>query len=129
MVAVDTNVVVRLLTRDDDSQYQASYALFQRQQIFVPDSVLLELEWVLRHAYGFSVADVCNAFRKLLGLRNVHSNNPPVVVKALDWHEAGLDFADALHLASCQKLPCLKTFDDRFIRRARSLSNCSVERP
>lgn len=129
MVAVDTNVLVRLLTHDDDSQYQASYALFQREQVFVPDSVLLELEWVLRHAYGFSVAEVCNALRKLLGLRNVHSSNPAVVAKALDWHEAGLDFADALHLTICHKLPCLKTFDDRFIRCARSLSNCAVERP
>jgi predicted nucleic-acid-binding protein len=129
VVAVDTNVLVRLLTRDDERQFQASYSLLEREQIYIPDSVVLELEWVLRYAYGFSAANVCSALRKLLGLRNVHVSNAPLIARTLDWHEAGLDYADATHLATSQRLPVLKTFDDRFIRRARSLSSCVVERP
>jgi len=45
VIAVDTNVVVRLLARDDETQYQASRALFETQEIFIPDTVVLELEW------------------------------------------------------------------------------------
>ncbi len=45
VIAVDTNVVVRLLARDDEMQYQASRTLFETQEIFIPDTVVLELEW------------------------------------------------------------------------------------
>lgn len=54
VIAVDTNIVVRLLARDDEMQYQASRILFETQEIFIPDTVVLELEWVLRYAYNFS---------------------------------------------------------------------------
>jgi predicted nucleic acid-binding protein len=62
VIAVDTNVVVRLLVRDDETQYQASRALFETQEIFIPDTVVLELEWVLRYAYDFSPAEIGAAF-------------------------------------------------------------------
>ena len=129
VVAVDTNLLVRLLTCDDETQFKASYALFQVQEIFIPDSVLLETEWVLRYAYDFSSAELCAAFRKLFGLKNVHLTNPLLIAKVLDWHEGGLDFADALHLATSQHVPSLRTFDERFIRRAGTLSPCVVEKP
>lgn len=51
MVAVDTNIVVRLLTQDDELQYQKSQEIFQTQDVFIPDTVILETEWVLRFAY------------------------------------------------------------------------------
>ena len=129
MVAVDTNVVVRLLTRDDETQYQASYALFKAEEIFIPESVILETAWVLEYAYHFAPAAMCAALRKLLGLNNVHLASPAELAKVLEWHEAGLDFADALHLARCQHLPQFKTFDERFIRRAQGLSGCVVAKP
>jgi predicted nucleic-acid-binding protein len=47
MVAVDTNIIVRLLTQDDEAQYQKSLEIFQTQTIFIPDTVILETEWVL----------------------------------------------------------------------------------
>lgn len=129
VVAVDTNILVRLLTRDDETQYQVSYALFQAEEIFIPDSVLLETAWVLRYAYDFAPAALCTALRKLLGLKNVRLNNPALIAKVLEWHEGGLDFANAMHLSTCQRLPQLKTFDERFIRRAQALSSCVVAQP
>jgi predicted nucleic-acid-binding protein len=54
MIAVDTNIVVRLLTQDDERQYSKILKLFQEQDIFIPDTVLLETEWVLRFAYHFN---------------------------------------------------------------------------
>ncbi|WP_242055318.1 MULTISPECIES: PIN domain-containing protein [Nostocales] len=52
MVAVDTNIIVRLLTQDDELQYQKSLEIFQTQTVFIPDTVILETEWVLRFAYN-----------------------------------------------------------------------------
>jgi predicted nucleic-acid-binding protein len=53
MVTVDTNIVVRLLTQDDELQFQQSVKLFQSQDVFIPDTVILETQWVLRFAYKF----------------------------------------------------------------------------
>ena len=53
MIAVDTNIVVRLLTKDDPSQYQKAYHLFDKNDVLITDSVILETEWVLRFAYNF----------------------------------------------------------------------------
>lgn len=72
MVAVDTNIIVRLLTQDDNAQYQKSLEIFQTQTIFIPDTVILETEWVLRFAYKFKPSEICAALRKILGLLNVN---------------------------------------------------------
>ncbi|MCP5410517.1 MAG: PIN domain-containing protein, partial [Chromatiaceae bacterium] len=51
MIGVDTNVLVRLLTRDDEAQFRKALKLFQQEEIFIPKTVFLETEWVLRYAY------------------------------------------------------------------------------
>lgn len=129
MVAVDTNVLVRLLTVDQPAQYKASHALFAREAIFIPDTVILETEWVLRAAYELPPAAICAAFRGVFGLANVTLGNAPMLAKVIDWHEAGLDFADAFHLALSQGQDAIKTFDVNFIKRGKSLSECRVEKP
>jgi hypothetical protein len=50
VIAVDTNVVVRLLARDDETQYQASRALFETQEIFIPDTVAVGVKEVVASA-------------------------------------------------------------------------------
>ncbi|MFB2768523.1 PIN domain-containing protein [Pelatocladus sp. BLCC-F211] len=65
MVAVDTNIIVRLLTQDDKLQYQQSLEIFQNHDVFIPDTVILETEWVLRFAYKFKTEEICTALRKL----------------------------------------------------------------
>ena len=127
MISVDTNILVRLLTRDDQAQYLLSYNLFKHQSIFISDTVILETEWVLRYAYEYSASDICHAFRRVFGLKNVFLNNAQLVAKVIDWHEQGLDFSDAFHLANSQHLKVLKTFDQQFIKRSENLSKCSVE--
>jgi len=129
VIAVDTNVVVRLLARDDEAQYQASRTLFETQEIFIPNTVVLELEWVLRYAYDFSPAEIGAAFKRLFGLKNVHLDHPQRVAEAISWHETGLDFADAFHLAQSQQCSTFKTFDERLIKRAPLQSQCTVEKP
>ncbi|NJL10371.1 MAG: type II toxin-antitoxin system VapC family toxin [Calothrix sp. SM1_7_51] len=129
MVAVDTNIIVRFLTQDDELQYQKSLKLFQAQHIFIPDTVILETEWVLRFAYKFKPVEICEALRKLFGLPNVYLNNANLVAQSLQWHETGLDFADAFHLANSQNYTIFYTFDEKFIKRAKGLTASVVQQP
>ncbi|NUN16716.1 MAG: type II toxin-antitoxin system VapC family toxin [Myxococcales bacterium] len=129
MIAIDTNIIVRLLTRDDAEQYHVSKKLFEAEEIHIPDTVILETEWVLRFAYEFEPNEICNAFRKLFGLANVKLANDFTVAQAINWYEQGLDFADAFHLALSQNAESIKTFDDKFIKKSKSLSKCVVEKP
>src|SRR3954467_15974402 len=99
MVAVDTNVVVRLLTNDHAAQAARAVGLFRNSAIFVAKSVLLETEWVLRYSYDVPTPSVVRAFLALMGLPNVTIEGAPAVHEAIRMMDKGLDFADALHLA------------------------------
>ncbi len=129
MIAIDTNIIIRFLTRDDEQQYKKSFAIFKTKEVFIPDTVILETEWVLRYAYEFSPKEICNALINLFGLKNVHLSNPTLIFQAIDWHLKGLDFSDALHLAQCQQHEKLYTFDKNFCAKAKKLSTCIVISP
>lgn len=129
MVAVDTNIVVRLLTQDDELQFQKSLEIFKTQDVFIPDTVILETEWVLRFAYKFQPREICEALRKLFGLPNVHLANASLIAQVLQWHETGLDFADAFHLPHSQYYSELYTFDEKFVKKAKGLAKCEVKKP
>ena len=118
MIALDTNVVVRLLTNDDPSQAAEAARLVASEPVFLPLSVVLETEWVLRSVYGLGRETVANAFRSLLGIASVAAEAVDRVGQALDWYERGFDFADALHLASAAQVGAerIATFDGRFLR-------------
>jgi predicted nucleic-acid-binding protein len=121
MVAVDTNVVVRIVANDDPEQSPRAVALFERERIFLTKTVLLETEWVLRFSYKLSRETVVCALRKVIGLQQVEVETIGVVTKALDWHEQGMDFADALNLASSTKAIEFATFDGELIQLAQRL--------
>jgi len=129
VIAIDTNIVVRFLTEDDPMQFKQAAKLFNEAELFIPDSVILETEWVLRFAYRFSPAEIVSAFRKLLGLPSIHVDNNGKIAKVLEWHEHGLDFADAFHLANSDILSELITFDSKFVQRAKGKSSCQVRKP
>ena len=129
MTAIDTNVLVRLLVADNPAQGMASQKLFASETVFIPDTVLLETEWVLRAAFDLSTADVCTAFRRVCGLKNVTLNDGRLFAQVIDWHEAGLDFADAFHLATSAGQDAFKTFDSDFIKKAKRHTDRCVERP
>lgn len=126
MIAVDTNVVVRLLVGDDREQSRRARALFEKQTVLVVPTVLLEAEWVLRGAYDLKRSSIVSALRKLLGLENVQLGNAQAIAAALEWFEAGLDFADALHLALATDAEEFVTFDARLARRAHTTTGRAV---
>jgi predicted nucleic-acid-binding protein len=129
MICVDTNIIVRFLTHDDEQQYEKAFSIFNNDEVFISDTVILETEWVLRYAYHFSPKDICRAFMNLFGLNNIHLSNPSFISQAINWHQHGLDFSDAMHLAQCQHYERLYTFDKKFSQKAKGLTNCLVTLP
>ena len=120
MIAVDTNVVVRLVTNDDPAQAALAAALFEAEPVFLSVSVMLETEWVLRSVYGLSRQTVANALLRLLENLTVTVEAPGRMDEALSAYAVGFDFADALHRASAADAGCerIVTFDGRFRRLA-----------
>jgi predicted nucleic-acid-binding protein len=129
MIAVDTNIIVRLLTQDDGEQYQKAYQLFASNEVFVADSVILECEWVLRFGYQFDSEQINTALAKLFGLPNVHVTHPAFLAQTLAWYSQGLDFADAFHLAFSQHCRTFYSFDKKMIKAAKVIEGCKVILP
>ena len=121
MIAADTNIVVRLITLDDPAQAARARRLFAREQVWLAQTVLLETAWVLRSVYGFDDHEVASAIRKLAGLPNVHLEDEIAVAQALLWLAGGVDFVDAIHLASRGEASAFVTFDERFAKKMSKL--------
>ena len=119
MTAVDTNVLVRLLTGDDPKQAAAARSLFAAGPIWIAKTVLVETGWVLRSLYGFEEATIRDAFTRLLGLKNVHAEDESSVVAALELTQRGIELADAMHLSSRPPGAIFVSFDQVVVRRAK----------
>ena len=120
MIALDTNILVRCLTQDDPIQVPIARRLLGHEAgVFIAKTVLLEAEWVLRAAYGLSRRFIHGALLGVCGLPHVSLENPAHLAQALSDYAGGMDFADALHAASCQADEGLHTFDARFVKAAK----------
>ena len=124
MASVDTNVLVRLLIADDAIQSEQVRHLILRaeqrsERLYVPLTVTLELEWVLRSHFEFAKDRVLVSFNSLLETREVEFQEEPTVEEALGTYgHHRVDFAECLHLtcaAAVARLPLL-TFDRRAAR-------------
>jgi len=128
MIAVDTNILARFYCDDpDDPEARRQRPLARRVMlespaVFVPLTVVLEFEWVMRGFYETDSASFCRAVEHLLGMPHVTVERWEAVKDALGLHRRGLDFADALHWscsAACTRF--VSSDDRRFVRRARRL--------
>ena len=119
MIALDTNVLVRLVTGDDPAQARRVAARIDTgDAFFVPLTVALELEWVLRGAYALAPDRVVAAFEALLSIRNLRFADDQLLARALNQYRMGLDFAGALHLEAAQGCSAMLSFDTQFRKRA-----------
>jgi predicted nucleic-acid-binding protein len=114
MRAIDTNVLVRLLTRDDEKQARAAEAFIEKGA-WVSHLVLAETTWVLSAAYGLEHPAIAAAIEMLLNHASLAVQDPDVVVSALAHYRCkpALGFSDCLVLEIARKaghLP-LGTFD------------------
>jgi predicted nucleic-acid-binding protein len=119
MRAVDTNVVVRVIVRDNLSQ-TASAESFVQDGAWISILALAETVWVLATSYGFSASDSANAIEMLLNHRDFVLEDPGVVTAALHLFRAkpSPGFSDCLMLSLARKaghLP-LGTFDHKLGR-------------
>lgn len=117
--SVDTNVLVRLVTQDDERQAQAVGQLLARYAqngdlLFVPITVVLELEWVLRSKLRQSKADCIRTMAALLTLVELSFESEDALEQALvDYQDGAADFGEYIHLALSRKNTALPfwTFD------------------
>lgn len=126
MRALDTNVLARFFIDDADDaqaakQRPAAMAAMS-QRCFVPITVLLEFEWVMRGFYALPKRDIAAVMRALLGIEHVAVEDRDAVLAALDAFDAGLDFSDALHLCRSARAAAFATFDQRLVKRSQKLS-------
>lgn len=129
MIALDTNVLARYYVEDESDaearhQHDSARILIESgESLMVCKTVLLELEWVLRGYYGFAPAKIVDVLRHLLSLPHVIVEDRDRTAQAVANASAGLDFADALHLASYGDCKEMASFDDRkFARRAKRMN-------
>jgi predicted nucleic-acid-binding protein len=119
MLAVDTNVLVRLLTRDDADQVSAAEAFVSRGA-WVSHLVLAETFWVLGSVYDLTRAQIATAIEMLLNHRELSLQDADVVTAALDHYRRrpAIEFSDCLVLEIARKaghLP-VATFDRNFAK-------------
>lgn len=118
MRAVDTNVLVRLLVNDEPMQAEAAQRAMAAEPTFIPKTAVIELEWVLRSAYGRSPTEIATSIEGLLAAAGISVEDSAAVERAVAWFKDGIDFADALHLASSGHTDAFVTFDAALRRRS-----------
>ena len=114
MRAVDTNVLVRLVTRDDRRQTAAAES-FVSKGAWVSTLVLMEATWVLTAVYDLTHGEIVTAVEMLLHHRDLTLQDPDSVAAALEQYRKrpALGFSDCLILETARKashIP-LGTFD------------------
>lgn len=121
MPALDTNVLVRYVVEDDAKQLAAARRLIRRcinegRALFVPVTVTLELEWVLRASFEYTKDEVMEVLSSLFSAAELTFESERGLEVALQlYREGSADFADCLHVAlaaQAGELP-LWTFDKR----------------
>ncbi len=123
MIGLDTNVLVRFLIRDDESQHLRTVALLRRgadegQTFFVGDVVLAEVVWVLQGRYRVAREEIAGALRGLLEAEHLTFESTDRCLRALRRFEAGRGgFADYLIAERAADAGCtsLATFDEALL--------------
>jgi predicted nucleic-acid-binding protein len=100
LAAIDTNVLVRLVTKDDESQYKKAQAFVEKYQpVLVTQLSVLELVWVLMSRYGLDKERTCRVVEALLETRELNIQAPAILEAALKtWKKSKADFADCFIL-------------------------------
>jgi len=121
MKALDTNVLVRFLVKDDEKQARIAYQVFTQAEykqdiLFVPLLVVLKTIWVLQSAYEVSDHDIVSAFSELMQMPVLNFESHQVMQDFVSTSRAGnFDLSDLLIAHSARILGCqnVLTFDKR----------------
>ena len=116
---------MRLVTRDHPKQLDSLLPLLD-EEFQLTATVLVETEWVLRSAYGWTKGQRVQALDSLLDLPNAASV-PAHARWALSCFEKGADFADMMHVATAEGASSFATFDRRLARTAGADAPVAIE--
>lgn len=126
MTALDTNVLVRYLTQDDEAQFQKVLQMLNRKKatFFACDLVVVETAWVLGEVYGWTPEEVADAFARLATIPNLIFENENRLRASLKAFRGGADLADELIVRTSRDLGAkdLATFDKGVIRRHKTFA-------
>ena len=112
MLALDTHILVRLVTNDDPVAAQCTQLALNAElaidnKCMVGHIVLCELVWVLQRLYAYSVQQCQRTIRSLITFEGLRFKASPVVLAAyMAWEKHGGDWADHLLGAQMQSLGC-----------------------
>ena len=99
---IDTNVILRFLTKDNIKLFNESYKIFksiESKQIYayIPDFIIAEVVYVLKRIYKIPKKKIVESIQQLLMLENLNTDNKLVTFEALEiYYHKNIDFADAL---------------------------------
>ena len=123
MIALDTNVLIRYLTRDNPEQAEAARSLLQGLTTngpgFICREVVIEVIWVLERSYRFRRERIANIVVELVATDTlVIEDDNDVAQAAAAYREGSADFSDMMILAAANRAGAqpLYTFDRRFAR-------------
>ena len=113
MTVVDTNILVRYSVKDDPGQTVAATEFLASTPCLLILTVVLETAWVLESKSGYALERniVAERIRHLAGLPNI----TVVDAHALEWYEAGMDIADAIHLSQAKAGESFATLDRKLL--------------
>ena len=121
MTGLDTNILVRYLTQDDEEQLRVLLAMLLKKgaTFFVSDLVLVETRWTLRALYGWTDEEVADAFQRLLTTHNLEFEDESRLRTAIRAMLTGADFPDELIVDRCRTSGCRKvaSFDKGMAKR------------
>lgn len=126
MLAVDTNILVRFLANDDARQSPLARDLLRPGKIWISKTVILETAWVLGTAYKLDDAAIRVGLSKIISLPGVEVEDAAAVTTAILLGDDGIDFADALHLASRPSGAGFITFDRALITKAKRAGQSKI---
>lgn len=126
LTAIDTNVLLRLLLRDDPEQCARADEVLAGG-IFVSTTVLLESVWVLQSRFNLERGSICDALFLIFDTDGVTVQNRAAVIWALERFRAGADFADALHVVEATGQRGFATFDRDLERRLAATAPVPIE--
>lgn len=127
MIAVDTNILVRLIVADDERQVGLALALADREVFFVSFTVLIETEWVLRSRYGYDRSAIVAALHALESLIDLDFEHHADVRWAIDRYAIAGELADYLHIAVARPIGRFATFEKKLSKCAGPDAPVAVE--
>ena len=118
MISLDTSVLVRYVTKDHARLSPLALEIITNNACFVSKAALMEMVFTLESVYRKGRDEIVTALRTIFGLTTVTVESQGAAAHAISWYAKGMDFGDAMILASSAGAENVASFDRDFQRLA-----------